>query len=67
MRCVERTVLLGLQLNSDGMEFASEMVLRAAIQGVTIDEIPIDFYRDQRGRRPHLGPSATDGDTCGYS
>jgi hypothetical protein len=39
---------------SPGMEFASEMVVKAAIQGVPIEEIPIDFYKDRRDRAPHL-------------
>ena len=54
MRCVERDTYLRLNLTSPGMEFASEMIVKAAIQGVPITEIPIDFHKDQRDRRPHL-------------
>ena len=54
MRCVERDTYLKLNLTSTGMEFASEMVVKAAVQGVAITEIPIDFHKDCRGRRPHL-------------
>jgi hypothetical protein len=54
MRCVERDAYLKLNLSSPGMEFASEMVVRAAVQGVAITEIPIHFHKDRRGRRPHL-------------
>jgi hypothetical protein len=54
MRCVERDTYLKLNLASPGMEFASEMIVKAAVQGVPITEIPIDFHKDQRDRRPHL-------------
>jgi hypothetical protein len=36
------------------MEFASEMIVKAAVVGVGITEVPIDFYKDKRNRRPHL-------------
>ena len=54
MRCIERETYLKLNLTSSGMEFASEMVVKAAVQGVVITEIPIDFHKDRRDRRPHL-------------
>jgi hypothetical protein len=54
MRCVERDTYLRLNLTSPGMEFASEMIVKAAVQGVPITEIPIDFHKDRRDRRPHL-------------
>ena len=54
MRCIERDTYLRLNLTSPGMEFASEMIVKAAVQGVPITEIPIDFHKDQRDRRPHL-------------
>jgi glycosyl transferase family 2 len=54
MRCVDRDTYLNLNLTSPGMEFASEMVVKAAVQGVAITEIPIDFHKDRRDRRPHL-------------
>ncbi len=36
------------------MEFASEMIAKATWAGITIAEVPINFYPDQRGRKPHL-------------
>jgi uncharacterized membrane protein YdjX (TVP38/TMEM64 family) len=36
------------------MEFATEMVMNAARNGLRIAEIPITLYPDKRGRRPHL-------------
>lgn len=43
-----------LQMVSGGMEFASEMVIKAGLFKLIIKEIPIHFYRDKRGRKPHL-------------
>jgi glycosyltransferase involved in cell wall biosynthesis len=43
-----------LQLRAGGMEFASEMVIKAALAGLTVAEVPVDFRRDRRGRPPHL-------------
>jgi hypothetical protein len=36
------------------MEFASEMVIKAALQGMRIAEVPTVLHRDGRRRRPHL-------------
>jgi glycosyltransferase involved in cell wall biosynthesis len=54
MRCVERTTFFTLGVVSPGMEFASEMIVKAAVMGVEITEVPINFYKDRRSRRPHL-------------
>jgi glycosyltransferase involved in cell wall biosynthesis len=54
MRCIEKTTFFTLGVVSPGMEFASEMIVKAAVMGVTITEVPIDFYKDARDRRPHL-------------
>ena len=56
MRCVDRATFFTLGVVSPGMEFASEMIVKAAVMGVRIDEVPIDFFRDRRDRRPHLRP-----------
>jgi hypothetical protein len=56
MRCVERETFFRLGVISPGMEFASEMVVKAAVHGVHVTEVPIDFHRDHRDRRPHLRP-----------
>lgn len=44
MRGVRRDVLPRLDLRSTGMEFASEMVIRAAKEGLDIREIPIEYH-----------------------
>ena len=54
MRLIRRDTFLDLDIVSPGMEFASEMVVKAAVRGVPIAEVPIDFFRDGRNRRPHL-------------
>ena len=54
MRALTRDAFDRLALNSEGMEFASEMMVKAARARMRIDEVPIHFHADQRGRRPHL-------------
>jgi hypothetical protein len=54
MRCVDRETFHSLGVVSPGMEFASEMVVKAAVNAVEIEEIPIAFHKDRRGRAPHL-------------
>lgn len=43
-----------LQLSTTGMEFASEMVIKATLQGLRIAEIPTTLRPDGRSRPPHL-------------
>ena len=43
-----------LELRCTGMEFASEMVIKAALSSVAISEVPVTLRPDQRSRRPHL-------------
>lgn len=56
MRCIERDLVLSLGLSSPGMEFASELIVKAAIAGAPIVEVPITLHPDKRGRPPHLRP-----------
>jgi glycosyltransferase involved in cell wall biosynthesis len=44
MRAVRRDVLPRLDLRSTGMEFASEMVIRAAKESLDIREFPIEYH-----------------------
>jgi glycosyltransferase involved in cell wall biosynthesis len=41
-------------LRTTGMEFASEMVVKAALLGMRVEEVPIVLHRDGRSRPPHL-------------
>jgi glycosyltransferase involved in cell wall biosynthesis len=43
-----------LRLQTTGMEFASEMVIRATLEGMKIAEVPITLHPDGRSRAPHL-------------
>jgi glycosyltransferase involved in cell wall biosynthesis len=43
-----------LNLQTPGMEFASEMVVKACLNGLRITEVPITLHPDGRGRAPHL-------------
>ncbi len=54
MRGISKEAYNKLELLCTGMEFASEMMIKAKIQGLVIDEFPIDFKRDKRNRPPHL-------------
>src|SRR5919201_3493924 len=44
MRAVRRDVLPRLDLQTTGMEFASEMVIRAAKQDLSIAQLPIEYH-----------------------
>ncbi|TQQ83857.1 glycosyltransferase [Halonotius terrestris] len=43
-RVVRKEALERLELESDGMEFASEMIMDAASKGLTIEEVPITYH-----------------------
>jgi len=46
--------MLDLGLDLPGMEFASEMVVKATIQKLRITEVPTTLSKDGRSRPPHL-------------
>lgn len=54
LRGFDRNAILALQLNSTGMEFASEMVVKATLGGLRITEVPTTLSPDGRDRPPHL-------------
>ena len=54
MRGFRRTSVLELGLRTTGMEFASEMVAKAALRGLRVTEVPTPLARDGRSRPPHL-------------
>ncbi|MCC0031632.1 MAG: glycosyltransferase [Brucellaceae bacterium] len=43
-----------LELQTTGMEFASEMVVRSALEGLKVEEVPTTLKPDGRSRPPHL-------------
>lgn len=56
IRAFRRESIRGLGLQSFGMEYASEMIVRAGLAGLRIAEVPVILRRDRRGRSSHLRP-----------
>ena len=54
IRAFRREAYERLDLRTAGMEFASEMVIKAALEGLRIAELPTVLSPDGRSRRPHL-------------
>jgi len=56
LRAIRKTSYAKLGLTSDGMEFASEMVIKASLLGYVITQVPASLSPDLRDRAPHLRP-----------
>lgn len=56
LRAISKAAFLELGLVGSGMEFASEMVIKAALKRKQIDEVPATLSPDLRDRPPHLRP-----------
>jgi glycosyltransferase involved in cell wall biosynthesis len=54
LRGVDRAAMLRLDLRTTGMEFASEMIVKASLAGMSIVEVPTTLSPDGRSRPPHL-------------
>lgn len=54
LRGFNRAAIQGLGLSTTGMEFASEMVVKAHLNGLKVTEVPTRLSRDGRDRPPHL-------------
>jgi glycosyltransferase involved in cell wall biosynthesis len=54
LRGVDRAAVLQLGLCAPGMEFASEMIVKATLAGWRIAEVPTVLSPDGRSRAPHL-------------
>jgi hypothetical protein len=54
LRGFNRAAILGLKLRTTGMEFASEMVVKATLAQLPISEVPTTLQPDGRSRPPHL-------------
>lgn len=54
LRALSKEAFLKLDLRTTGMEFASEMVIKASLRGLRIEEVPITLHKDGRSRPPHL-------------
>ena len=56
LRGITKAAYNRLELKTTGMEFASEMVIKATLKSLRIAEVPITLHRDGRSRPPHLKP-----------
>jgi glycosyltransferase involved in cell wall biosynthesis len=54
LRAFRTDSIRSLNLKSTGMEFASEMVVKASLYGLKITEVPTTLKPDGRSRAPHL-------------
>src|SRR5215831_16619246 len=54
LRGFDRQAVMSLDLRTPGMEFASELVVKAALAGWSIAEVPTTLDPDRRGRPSHL-------------
>ncbi|MCP8884879.1 glycosyltransferase [Devosia sp. XJ19-1] len=54
LRGFSRAAISGLNLRTTGMEFASEMVVKATLGQLDVREVPTTLKPDGRSRRPHL-------------
>lgn len=56
LRALTKGCFKRLRLEGSGMELASEMVIKAALLGERIVEVPATLWPDRRERPPHLRP-----------
>ncbi|PDQ35778.1 MAG: dolichol-P-glucose synthetase [Candidatus Lumbricidophila eiseniae] len=54
LRGFNRKSILELHLQTTGMEFASEVVVKATLGGLRVSEVPTTLDKDGRSRPPHL-------------
>ncbi|MBS3849440.1 glycosyltransferase family 2 protein [Devosia sp. BSSL-BM10] len=54
LRGFSRAAVLNLNLRTTGMEFASEMVVKATLARLDVREVPTTLAKDGRSRPPHL-------------
>ncbi len=56
LRAITKDGFMTLGLSGSGMEFASEMVIKASLRDFTIAQVPATLSVDLRDRAPHLRP-----------
>jgi hypothetical protein len=54
LRALTREAYQAMELRTTGMEFASEMVVKAGVKKLRVAEAPVTLRPDGRGRPPHL-------------
>ena len=57
LRGFNRRSILNLHLQTTGMEFASEVVVKSTLGGLRVSEVPTTLDKDGRSRPPHLRSS----------
>lgn len=56
LRAISKDAFAELGLAGDGMEFASEMVIKASLKRMKVAQVPATLSVDLRDRPPHLRP-----------
>ncbi|HVB78114.1 MAG TPA: glycosyltransferase family 2 protein [Candidatus Nitrosotalea sp.] len=56
LRALSKSAFERMALSTSGMEFASEMVVRASLLGLRVSEVPVNLRPAGRQRPPHLRP-----------
>lgn len=56
LRGFSKVAFLRMDLHTTGMEYASEIVIKATLLGMKIAEVPTSLSKDGRSRPPHLRP-----------
>jgi hypothetical protein len=56
LRAYSKEAFIRMDLQTTGMELASEMPIRAVLLGMNATEVPTKLYPDGPNRRPHLRP-----------
>jgi hypothetical protein len=56
LRAITKESFKACGLSSSGMEFASEMVIKASLRKLRIEQVPATLSQDLRDRPPHLRP-----------
>jgi len=56
LRAFRKDAIVALDLQTTGMEFASEMVVKATLTGLRVTEVPTTLSRGDAARRSHLRP-----------
>jgi len=54
IRGMRRSAISKLKFRTIGMEFATEMIAKAARAGLKIEQLPVDYRKSVKGRRPKL-------------
>lgn len=54
LRAFKKSEILKLNLKTQGMEFASEMIIKAKLAKLKVKNLPTNYYKDKRDKKSHL-------------